>query len=341
MRTFSLPGLETDNLLAFMALLGLLRALDRATPKWFARAHFSGTPLIAQLTLSADVNQHEIAIAAAAGCAAHAGDFEFHGYKDLTFEREAARDLLQKSLRHSGRLAVLSALFSDGAVREDERILPTAFCAMFGQGHQNFLERLENVAHGTLPRSLKGKKQPPDVNDPSYIERALFKPWTRSDSTDSFRWDFQEDRRYALRAINPSNDAGTTEHGANRLAILGLISFQSAPATDRIGRPMLATRAVSRNRGTRNKRITWPIWSRPAPLESIHMFLDEYELSRDYPDFGSLIRHSISQARRVQRISVGKFINFTRAEALLSNNVQEQHRGTHTVASFHSAANWK
>ena len=34
---FRLEGLEPDNLLALMTLLGLLRALEEARPDWFAR----------------------------------------------------------------------------------------------------------------------------------------------------------------------------------------------------------------------------------------------------------------------------------------------------------------
>ena len=35
-----LNGLEPDNLLAFLALLGLLRALETARPKWRPRARW-------------------------------------------------------------------------------------------------------------------------------------------------------------------------------------------------------------------------------------------------------------------------------------------------------------
>jgi hypothetical protein len=35
---FRLDGLEPDNLLAFLALLGLLRALDTRRPDWHSRA---------------------------------------------------------------------------------------------------------------------------------------------------------------------------------------------------------------------------------------------------------------------------------------------------------------
>ncbi len=312
----TLSGLETDNLLGFLALLGLLRALENERPEWFPRAYFSAIPLSAQLRLENDVSREEIAEAAAAGCAAHAQYFDFGEFKDLTFSGAEARRLLRAAQTGGLAATVMSALCSDIAVREnDKRILHTPLCAMFGQGHQSFLARLESVSSGALPRTLQGKKHPPNLNDPILILRTLFEPWTRSDATESFRWDFEEDRRYALREINPSADAATTQHGANRLAVLGLLSFQSAPAARR-GYLNLVTRGVSRDAKTRRLRVTWPVWSRPASLASIQVMLDEPELTRDIPSFGTLKRHSIEQARRVRRISTGKFISFTRAEAL-------------------------
>lgn len=315
--TYALPGLETDNLLGFLALVGLLRALERERPSWFPRAHFEGTPLQAQLTLMEDVTRENIAAAAAAGCAAHAAFFDFREFSDLTFDGATARRLLSESRANGTAAAIMSVLCSDVAVRTDGRVEPTPLCAMFGQGHQSFLERLKTVSAGVLPRALKDKKNTPDLNSPEFISRALFSPWTRSDVTESFRWDFEEDRRYAMRAVNPSSDAATTEHGANRLAILGMLSFQSAPTVSSRGSTVrLSTRGVSRHTKSRRPRITWPIWSRPASLEAIHAMLESPDLSQDWPLFDDLGRQSIRQARRVYRITNGKFISYTRAEAL-------------------------
>ena len=61
------------------------------------------------------------------------------------------------------------------------------------------------------------------------IDEALFQPWTRQDPTPGFRWDPAEDVRYALRADDPSGGKSTTQHGANRLAALGLPVFTAAP----------------------------------------------------------------------------------------------------------------
>lgn len=41
MRTYRLAGLEPDNLLAFLALLGLLRSLQAVHPEWHPRARWA------------------------------------------------------------------------------------------------------------------------------------------------------------------------------------------------------------------------------------------------------------------------------------------------------------
>lgn len=317
MSSHRLAGLEVDNLLGFLALLGLLRALGRSRPQWAARAYFGGSPLSAHLEIAQEATEEEIAQAASEGCESYAGGFTFGEYKDLTFSSDVARTLLERSLSSETTATIMSALCSDAAKREkDDRIIATPLCAMFGQGHQSFLSRLTSVSAGTPPKTRAARERMAPLNDPCYVARALFSPWAREDAAESFRWDFVEDRRYALRYSDPSSDPPTTEHGANRLAIIGMLSFQSAPSLR--GRTAdLAVRGVSRSRETRRLRITWPIWYRPASLEAIHAMLEERELADDHPAFKALARYGVDQARRVYRITSGKFISFSRAMALL------------------------
>lgn len=314
MSIHTLVGIETDNLLGFLALLGVLQALDVERPEWFARAYFTGVPLRATLVTETETNDVQIAETAAAACSRLASCFSVGAHADLKFPQREARKLLEdfRDVDINGML--LSALCSDAAVRDDETIEPTPLCTMFGQGHQHFLDRLRNVAQGTLPRVLRASKNRPNLNAVEKIRDALFAPWARADATESFRWDFQEDRRYALRAINPSDDPATTEHGANRLALLGLLTYQCVP-TLRGSKVRLAIRGVGRLSSGR-VHITWPIWTRPATLKAIQAMLDEPALVEEKPDFAVLSRLSIVEARRVRRISVDKFINFSRAEAM-------------------------
>ena len=309
-KTHRLNGLEPDNLLAFLALLGLLRALEATG--WRPRAHWAGLPLRPVLTLREETTQEQVAEKAAEGCGALAKDHDFHGEKDLTFDGRRARSLLEAAQRPeaAGRWALLGSLFSDGAVKDDGRVLAAPLCAMFGQGHQHFLSRLAEVPCGVLPKAMAKLRPAPDLNAPSYLASALFEPWLRPDQTDGFRWDPAEDRRYALRFKNPSGDAGRTMHGANRLACFGLAALPGAAVVRRRGLRFLTLGAEPGQDG--GMAITWPIWTMATSLAAIQTLLGHPDLVSDKTD---AMRHlGVLERRRARRIANGKFMNFTRAE---------------------------
>ncbi len=308
--THRLEGLEPDNLLAFLALLGLLRALEAVG--WRPRARWEGPPLRPVLSLPETATRAEVAEKAAQGCAALAADYDFAGERDLTFDGERARALIESAAtpRTRRRAALLDSLFSDGALREDGRVLPTPLCAMFGQGHQHFLSRLAAVPKGVLPKALAKRRPPPDLNAAEKLAAALFQPWARVDETDSFRWDPAEDRRYALRFENPSTDAGRTVHGANRLAAIGLAALPGAAVSRRRGTRFLTLGTDLDDRGA--TIVTWPIWAAPASLAAIQAMLAHPALVAQEEDG---LRHlGVVERRRARRIANGKFMNFTRAE---------------------------
>src|SRR5690606_17394920 len=114
---------------------------------------------------------------------------------------------------------------------KDEAVDPTPLCLLFGQGHQHFLERLADVPKlQTSPKRGKGKKAAIPTESQCLME-TLFHPWHRNDPTPSFRWDPKEDVRYALMAGDPTDTAykGGTQHGANRLAAIGLAALTVVP----------------------------------------------------------------------------------------------------------------
>jgi hypothetical protein len=157
---------------------------------------------------------------------------------------------------------------------------------------------------------MKGRASSPAT----VMTRALFQPWERTDPTPGFRWDPAEDRRYALRFGDPSKDPATTVHGANRLAVIGLPVLTAYPVTEG-SRIRLSAISVRRGRG-RNLEVTWPIWSRPVSLQGLRALLTHPSLQSDVPDRTRLQTLGIHEIRRAKRISVGKFLNFTRAVAL-------------------------
>ena len=310
-----LGGLEPDNLLAFMALLGLLRALETAEPEWRPRAYWDETqhPLRPVLTLAVAKTQEDVAEAAARGVGKLARFFEFDR-ENITYTQREARAALS-SEPHENR-TVFEALISDGAVREKEdKVWPTPLCFLFGQGHQHFLDRLANVPNGRLPKKLEKLKTPPDLRAPAFMASALFAPWRREDPTDGLRWDPAEDRRYALRADDPSGDPAGAQHGANRLAAIALPLFSTAVIVRR-GETRLLARACS-YASDGAILFTWPLWARAASSASIAALIARSELAKAAPDLRALPSGAgIIALMRAERISVGKFFNVTAAERL-------------------------
>jgi hypothetical protein len=304
-----LVGLEPDNLLAFLALLGLLRALERARPAWRPRVRWDveNPPTRPVLVLASEQSRESVSEAAAAGCDALADDYQFGDWKVPNRSRQEARELLASSVgsdpKDRGRSDVLAAIMSDIAVREtDGTVLPTPLCLLFGQGHQYFLERLSQVPReASAPPRGKGKKAVTPT------------PADRTDPSPSFRWDPEEDRRYALRFSDPSKDTALTVHGANRLAAIGMPVFTVAPSSVR-NRIRLVALGSRQTKG--NTEISWPIWTKPASLHAIRALVSHPVFQEDTPDPARVRALGVHEVRRTRRISVGKYLNFTRAVAV-------------------------
>lgn len=309
-----LVGLEPDNLLAFLTLLGLLRALEQEG--WRPRVAWSlgDPPLRPLLVLREPRSEQAVCEAAAKGAAALAEDHVFPrsmaddtAQADLNYQMAEARGLLARAADAGDRQADLwSALMCDAAGK-DGKIDATPLCTLFGQGHQHFLDRLAGVPRIEAPPARGRGKSAVTPTAAETLLEALFQPWMRQDPTPAFRWDPAEDVRYALRADDPSGTKSTTQHGANRLAALGLAVLTAAPEM-RGGRIRLQVPggAFTRDGFT----FSWPIWKDPISLAGIRALLGHPALTRA-PE--ALAHLGVVEVRRTQRISVGKFVNFTRA----------------------------
>jgi hypothetical protein len=123
----------------------------------------------------------------------------------------------------------------------------------------------------------------------------------------SFRWDPEEDVRYALLAGDPTDSSSQlgTQHGANRLAAIGLGAISLAPQV-RAGRvrPAIAG-GVS---GPDGFSFNWPVWRGPASLAAIRALLVHPDLAEP----GALAYLDIDHVLVARRFSVGKFMNFSR-----------------------------
>lgn len=314
-RRHRLDGLEPDNLLAFLALLGLLRALEEAEPTWLPKVAWivDAPPVRPELSLSVAVSREKIAATAAAGVTRLAERHDFGALKDLRLSPEDAAEQLADA-RGSGdayTADLWAALVSDAAVRarnKAEEAEPTPLCLMFGQGHQHFLERLRSVPR--MARADRGfSRSKAVISAEDCMAEALFAPWARPDAMPSFRWDPHEDVRYALRATDPTTQSTkeTTQHGANRLAAVGLAALTVVPER-RAGKARLGMLGGGRDAGG-VFTFTWPIWRRPIGLTAIRALLGHPGLA----DADTRRALGVVDRQRVQRISVGRFMNITRA----------------------------
>jgi len=319
-----LTGLEPDNLLAFLALLGLLRSIEaadrdhRETLKLRPRACWDTeiAPLRPVLLLARPIESEEIPLIANEGLSTLASAHRFGGRKDLNYSRTEAREVLETAAYDANsaerdRADLLASLMTDAAIKDDKNfesavVDPTPFCLLYGQGHQHFMERMAAVpATPAPPKRGRGERT---LSAAECIAEALFEPWHRSDPTFSFRWDPQEDMRYALMAGDPTDSAykGGTQHGANRLAAIGLAVLTVVPVR-RAGR--IRPAVIGGSSDSQGFSFRWPVWNRPATLTSIRSLLSHPDLLKT----GALGHLGVQFVQTTRRISVGKFMNFTRA----------------------------
>jgi hypothetical protein len=220
--------------------------------------------------------------------------------KDLKISRGVFRKLAAKAvedfLTHTDPTAacMVAAFGCEAVGDEDGTIEDTAFRTMSGAGHQHFLEFMNVLAKETTPEQLR---------------EALFGPWRYRDSSPTMRWDAEDDRRYALRWDEPSKDPVRTVRGANLLAIAALPLFPVVPTSS----STVATTGFS-GRGSRDTFIAWPIWTGWLALDAVRSLLGLKELQgRSQTSVKLLEMYGIAATYRSQRITLGKYRNFTPA----------------------------
>lgn len=121
---------------------------------------------------------------------------------------------------------------------------PTAF--HFTAGQQQFMKAVAE---------LQEKVCETDFHE------ALVGPWRRESTLPNMGWDATNARLYALRASNPSGDKKTTVAGADWLAFIGLAAFPSFPVKGRL-------RTTGIEGGWKDSVFTWAVWDRPATWQT-------------------------------------------------------------------------
>ena len=206
---------------------------------------------------------------------------------------EHCREALDAATSTSRRWVDFCACFgTENADKQmkDKRMEATPFALISGSGHQHFLETAGELMHEC---------------DAKHFRRALLDTWEATDDGRSFRWDPDDDRRYALLANDPtaSNNKPKTIWGANRLAFEALRLFpcvraQSRPAT------------VGWRRDGKSDVWRWPLWAcnlSPAVISSIlasgDIWQDDSESRR------RLCARGVFAVFQTRRIAVGRAPN--------------------------------
>jgi hypothetical protein len=293
-----LAGLDGSNPLAFLAALGTLRTLARVWPKRGVKLGWqcdtgcwrptivTSPPADAASVVS--VMRPELSRAAQLKAFRFAADLKLPPDKFTSFIRLA---LIQWHDGSDPRCAEFAGAFgSEALTNKDGTIQDTAFRTMSGAGRQHFLAFMAELARAT---------------NGEHLRMALFNPWHYEERKLSMRWDPFDDRRYALRWSDPSGDVIHTVRGANRLAIEALPLFPVAP----VGAALRTTGFGSP--AGRGVFWTWPIWEPSLPVDTVRSILALPGLQEDSPDRLNLAARGITEIFRCERITVGKFRNFT------------------------------
>ena len=320
-----LDGLEPDNLLAFLSILGLLRVIEEVRPDWRPRIFWMVEPLPIRpaLCIPGNTAKDTILEVVAKGLSTLALHHEFEGFSKFDLDYEAAtkklRDVAFADCRYIADLwaALICNVAIDSKKGTAER---TPLCLLHGQGHQHFLPRLSSVPQESAPFSRGSGRSKILISDTECLREALFQPWKRLDNTKSFRWDPHEARYYALRAKNPAGAKdNTTQHGANRLATIGLSVLTVVPQK-RGNKVRLAVLGGKHQRGGKFSYV-WPIWRHPLSLAGISALLSHPFL--DCPITRTAL--GVIECRSAQRIQVDKYFNFTKGTSLPERKIRPAH----------------
>ena len=146
-------------------------------PQWTAQLHLA--------TSGVD----EIAQAANEGIAELLQHFDVDKRTNVDFTPEDYRAYARRVQMKSVGAALASALTAEWPQKlqkKDGHLSAAPLVMMFGQGHQNFLDRLVDVARGAFQIACRSSNRLRISANPARITEALFQPWRREDDADGF-----------------------------------------------------------------------------------------------------------------------------------------------------------
>lgn len=284
-------GPDGGQLLGFLCSLGLLESSTRALPEHDVRLGFIWQAIGFRPVLTTDpsIDRDNMVDLVLGWISQRASSRELSDLGDdlpcdVTRFQSLALELISTGGRSSDLLAAFGIVLPDTQSLED-----TAFRTMSGAGHQHFLKFARRIAEETTR---------------AQVENALFDTWRYEDPGPSLRFDPADDRRYALRADDPSSASSSapirTVRAANALAFEGLGFLTVIPTN--VG---IATILVQRS--GRSTMVRWPVWERPLTRDATAGLLSTASMAT---------LPGVTAVFEARRLTVGKFRAFTPARRL-------------------------
>ena len=297
-----LNGIDGGNLLGFLAAIGALRIVTEYDPQCEWKLGWRDYNGIWSPVLSGNeaLTQGGLIETLAIALEAIGNNPAFEIANNLSVEpdkfRGDAENAQQEATIANRRYADFIAAFGcESLTSPDKKKIQDTAIRAAGTGKQTFLGSIRTLLKETSAEHLK---------------TALFEQWQYSDGKPSLRWDPFDDRRYALRWGNPSNDSKSpikTVRGANRLAVEALPLLPTMPTNEK-----LRTTGFAETRRM-DPTFTWPIWESSVGLDVVRSLLSFPELQELHPNHSRIRKLGIVQVYRSRRIRNGDYRNFTPA----------------------------
>lgn len=300
-----LEGLEPDNLLAFLALLGLMRALDLARPEWQPRAYWDleEVPLRPILTTRELTTRKEICSASRDGLLIFSDALRPFSWPRSKHGSAKKTTLLSDRSRQKALSKRCVSALSAGGRDPRKRLVWQLRCDLVASAGTGRTDPKRGEVFEASPMKLPSGQMAfigaqfdiVSTCTQEDICKSLFSAWTYGHKGNSLRLSPDEARRYAYRASDPSPEGSRTELGATALSALGLLAFTM---TESKPRWRMVAYAGSRSSG----EISWPIWGAAggsgASLQSVMAMLRALPFEERQSPFMNNLAQMIATARR-------------------------------------------
>ena len=266
----TLEGLEPDNLQAFLALVGLLRALETARPEWRPRAYWNveRRPLRPVLVLAESVSRDTMTDFALAGIKAWGSSLGNLAARVLDIENVNTDRNLERLTNLVSSSETLHQLDLIKLPRMEQEMLECLCCEYAPpkgvlKARQAASGVSSNAVASTNLKFCSGQMAfvgtmlavtGADNLSALALSSSLFESWTYRQKGLSLRLSPAEAKRYALQAADPSPQGAWSEQGATALSVLGFPAYAMT-----IGKGRAST--VGIHRSVTGFNVRWPIWS--------------------------------------------------------------------------------